>query len=145
MQTGHLRSIRLRKAIAQRATRSALYQWLHDNHDDITAAQEGNAVLNWEPLRAVATEEGIRDTNGREITHKKMKRLWHVVRKGYVEPKRQTDTPLSVPTAKAVPWKDHQAASGSEEKLPGSRAEVAPVASTERKVFEVPRSDETNR
>lgn len=86
MQTDHLRSSRLRKATAHRATRSALYQWMHDNYEDIAANQVGNTVPNWEPLRTVATEMGIRDASGREVTLAKMKRVWHEVRKGYVKP-----------------------------------------------------------
>jgi hypothetical protein len=72
-------------ATATNPRRSPLFQWMAENHDLIATLVDGVAKVNWEPVRALATEQGIRSEQGAELSTKKMWRAWPKVRKAHLQ------------------------------------------------------------
>ena len=143
METDPLRLSRLRAEAASNAKRSPLFRWMIDNHDLIAAVASGIGRLNWEPMRTLATEAGIRDGRGSEVTCEQMWRLWYKVRRAQSR-LNQSDRKAS----SAAPPRNRIAterATPSEKEPRDSRSKTVLVASTGRKLAEVPRSEETNR
>lgn len=146
-----LRLRRLRIEAAARTSQSPLYKWQNDNYDLIVSII-GASAQNWEPVRRMAVEAGIHDTKDREPTLRSMAKTWFKVRQSHTcsstvekKPKGQVEPHLNSRAGKVLPTNRRQPVSGAEKEPRDSRSKTVLVASTERKLAEVPRSEETNR
>lgn len=103
-------------ATAASPARSSLFKWMTANYEMIASLVDGLARVNWEPIRALATEQGILSEQGTELSNKKMWRLWPKVRKAHLRrlhatakllagnPVQQVPIPVNETPLAETPW-----------------------------------------
>lgn len=142
MENETLRDKRMRQATAHYAKRSPLFNWMSENHDRILANLDGKTILDWEPIRALATEEGVRHTDGQELTSRQMSQVWYLVRKACA--KRTLSLQKPPPRHPPITANPPSESPNRVTRTPPEKT-VAAVASTERKLAELPKSEGNNQ
>lgn len=86
------------------SSRSSLYRWMQQNHDELAAALAEAGRPNWKAITAEFAADGLTDADGNPPSQEAVRQTWWKVRKGVeaTRAKRQTASPPARPVVAKV-------------------------------------------